>query len=126
MRAKDTEHQTYQAAKEYLTANPDEIEKAWGDPFDALGGSLFIFCTPDGTMSSDCRGGCACLTQIKDPCYPSIPGLPEDVSDRLLQQIRADDRIPDNVADITVDNLSAFVEFQEQLDAAYAAVPKSS
>lgn len=126
MRAQDTKHRTYRAAEEYLTTNPDAIEKAWGDPFEEPGGSLFIFCTPDGSMISNCRGGCACLTQIKDPFHLSIPGLPEDVSDRLLQQIRADDRIPDDVNDITVDSLPAFVELQEQLDAAYAAVPKSS
>ncbi len=121
MRAKDTRHKTYQAAAKYLAANPGAIEGAWGSPFDERGGSLFIFCTPDGMKIHE-SVNCACLTQIKNPSYRSIPGLPEDVSDRLLQQIRADDRIPDCQEDILVHNLPAFVELQEALDAAYAAV----
>lgn len=125
MRAKDTRHKTYQAAAKYLARNPNEIENAWGSPFDGLGGSLFIFCTPDGSDISD-SVDCGCLTQIKAQSYQSIPGLPEDVSDRLLQQIRADDRIPDDPDDIKVSSLPGFVELQEALDAAYAAVSESS
>ena len=130
MRAKGTRHRSYAAAVDFLTKHPDKIEKAWEAPFENQGGSLFVFASPDGRRSSnngDTFGtsGVCCLTQLKNRGRgDTIEGLPRRVGAKLLKELRADDRIPSDPANITAESLPAFAERQEQMDKAFGKCVK--
>ena len=125
MRAKGTRHKTYQAAVAFLEKNPEKIFDAWTDPFIKQGGSLFVFVSPSGIdeeLPGVGIGSTACLTQLKGTHNDinKLPGLPNRVGARLLKKLRADDRIPSDQDNITVESLPAFDEWQKRFDEAYA------
>lgn len=111
----------YDAAIEYLTEHPDEIEEAWASPFYFYsdGGCLFVFVTPTGDPC--CEGHvCGCLTTIRN--NSALAWTTE-----LTSAIRADEGIPhdmlafiDAFYGLTVDerraSLSPFGEWQRRFD----------
>lgn len=121
-----TKDQSYAAGADYLREHPEAIKEAWNNPYGERGGSLFLPCTP-----YDKAPYCACLTQLKEllgrPGRLSrekcglIPGLSIETAVRLGESLMQDDRIPISSAGITRDSLQGFVEWQERLDAEFAA-----
>lgn len=90
----------YDLAIESLTANPEKIHEAWNDPTRFKEGCLFMY--------ADNSSGC--LTQIR---YQ-----PWRYGRRLAQatEIVADERIPEDPNEITVETLPVFAEWQRRLD----------
>lgn len=95
----------YEDAIAYLTEHPNEIEDAWGNPSWHVAGCLFVQC---GSFSA---GGtrCGCLTQVRRGMYPAA-------NTKLTNEIRADERIPLDGHEITVEHLPVFAEWQRRLD----------
>ena len=101
----------YDRAIEYLTAHPEKIPYAWvnapvhedeADP--DIRGVEDMRCLFAATAA-----GYGCLTQIR---CGSIGPTPE-----ITAAIRADDRIPTNENEITVEDLPVFAEWQRRIDA---------
>ncbi len=98
---------TYQEQINYLTKNPLSIMSHW-----CAGEGLFKWV---GNMLQ----GAGCLTMIRSdsPGYSSfkvfIKGKEDD---KLRAEIKADERIPKRAADITVECLPVFKEWQEKID----------
>ena len=67
---------------------------------DANGANLFAATGPD----------CGCLTQVRNWSANFAPSC------EITQAIRADERIPKNPSDITVDDLHVFAAWQRKLD----------
>jgi hypothetical protein len=92
----------YDLAIEFLTQNPDKIWDAWNHPAVNEGGCLFMYA----------HHSTGCLTQIRsaaeDYCGSPLPQIAE---------IIADERIPERSANITVESLPVFAEWQRKLDA---------
>jgi hypothetical protein len=90
----------YDLAIEFLTQNPDKIWDAWNHPAVNEGGDLFMYA----------HRSTGCLTQIRRD--------PETYSGTISQsaEILADERIPKFPADITVESLPVFAEWQRRLD----------
>lgn len=78
----------YDEAIEYLVARPEETGNAWIR--GALGVGLFGFCTPDGRI----HPGCGCLTMVKS-------GPEVAFTSSLTDAIRADNRIHEEISDLT-------------------------
>lgn len=91
----------YDEAVEYLTQNPTKILDAWHHPHSQTGGCLFVH--------AGRRFICGCLTQIRKGIYDAE-------TPALTAAIRADGRIPVDVAEITVASLPVFTEWQRRLD----------
>lgn len=89
----------YVLAVEYLVAHPDEILEAWGEPRTHPAGCLFDY---TGSMSG-------CLTQVRNEETNAS-------NQRLTQEIRRDQRIPEYEGDITIKDLPVFVKWQRKLD----------
>ena len=104
----------YDEAVAYLTEHPDEISAAWCVPEDgdesgcAKAHCLFQYVTPTGEA---CCGGryCGCPTLIVGRSFRAW-------TDELTVAIRADQRIPKNPDNITIDHLSIFAEWQRRID----------
>jgi len=96
----------YDVAVEFLTANPDEINRAWMNVGDAEGSCLFGFANSDPLCATDNIG---CLTAIRS-------GFDEAKTADLTARIRADKRLPLDSSDITVASLPVFAEWQRILD----------
>lgn len=89
---------------EYLTNNPDSIRRHWEGARP-----LFAFVGP---WSHEYSG---CLTLIRDNpnmCKAVIKGV---IDEKLTEEIASDDRIPTSVADITVEHLPVFAEWQNRI-----------
>ena len=111
MRMTGGKDKSYEDAIEYLTAHPEEIHRAWAEPLNKRGGSLFGFTSKDGTSQHGPLIGC--LTAIRgksNDLYVS------QCSPEITEAIRADSRIPSWCGDITVESLPVFAEWQERLD----------
>lgn len=106
----------YDAAVEYLTARPHQIQSAWIsawlDPDFEGGGCLFGFIRPsrDRKVGPDGRSY-GCLTQIRNRPDWFCALTPE-----MTDQIVADDRIPTSDDQITVEMLPVFAEWQRKKD----------
>ncbi len=94
----------YDAAVEYLTTHPDEIQEAWMEPVEHQAGCLFMHV--NGLSDIDNYG---CLTQVK-------LGTHRAKTSELTRLIRADYRIPSFFSDITVDDLPVFAGWQRRID----------
>lgn len=105
-----TEKDKYDLAIDYLTDNPEEIYSAWGDPYDHQAGCLFYYATrkysPNKVPES-----IGCLTQIRQGVL-----YPDAETEKLTHEIAADERIPDKLGEVTVDDLPVFAEWQRRLD----------
>lgn len=99
----------YDEAIEYLTENPHEIETVWMHPFDHKAGCLFMFVIPNDVEFRPDRKLCGCLTTIRNCGYAAW-------TDELTEAIRADDRIPNDLKDITIEKLPIFAEWQRRID----------
>lgn len=103
----------YDKQIEFLRENPLWIETDWQE---AEG--LFAFASQDGNALpvswardkgiTGSGAHCGCLTMIRN----GRAAATED----LTMRIRADERIPDDPADITVEHLEVFAEWQRILD----------
>ena len=103
----------YDEAVAHLTEHPDEIYESWGD-YSGLGGLLFMDAARDDYDRNDML--CGCLTQIR--C-----GIFRAQTNELTEAIRADERIPSNGGDITVEHLPLFAEWQRRIDAELGRTP---
>lgn len=94
----------YDDAIEYLNEHPSEIRSAWHSPSLHQAGCLFDYIV-------DCAApvACGCLTQIRSGKLPAA--TPE-----LTVAILADDRIPKDISDVTLDHLPVFAEWQRRAD----------
>ena len=90
----------YSEDVEYLKKNPAKIKEHWNmwSP---------LFRTADGKDTYGSSIGC--LTQIK--LYSRTTGFPE-----FDAKLNADNNIPMESEDITVDQLESFAEYQRELD----------
>lgn len=111
----------YDLAIDYLTAHPDEIVNAWGDPERHKAGCLFQYATRTSEKNHDWSIGC--LTLIRrdsldeksdDFRYRPEPYVAE--TPELTRRIQNDERIPIRADDIQVEDLSVFAEWQRILD----------
>lgn len=99
----------YDAAIEYLSKNPHRIYDAWNLPTEE-GGCLFQYADRNGSTFGS--PGVGCLTQIRNTNGERVvEGRPD-----LTQQIAADERIPKNAHNITVNDLHVFAEWQRLID----------
>lgn len=109
----------YDEAIEYLTKNPDEINDAWNYASTHKAGCLFMACSPhisNGEIITlfprrEDRELCGCLTMVRKE-----GGSYHAWTDDLTASIRADDRIPQNSEEITLESLPVFAEWQRRLD----------
>jgi hypothetical protein len=100
----------YDRAIEWLTQNPDEIERAWGQPeFTPVGCCLFQYANSSGYIRSSVNGVCGCLTEVRRGNWSAETA-------ELTNAIRADIRLPRSGATITVEHLPVFAEWQRRLD----------
>lgn len=107
----------YDEAIEYLATHPNEIYETWNWPPAKKAGCLFLPVAPDsgeqlfpnrpGASSHDAP--CGCLTMVHNGRYVAW-------TDDLTEQIRKDNRIPDDAGDITVKDLEVFAEWQRKID----------
>jgi hypothetical protein len=106
----------YQQAVEYLTANPEYIDRAWAAPSTVEGGCLFRFANKSGKGSGllefQTQDNCGCLTMIRS-CHQEQS---EAATPELTALIRADERIPKKSSGITPDHLPIFAGWQRRLD----------
>ncbi len=115
----------FDKAVDWLTKNPDLIEDIWRHghlPAGTFGirhkqghrmaACLFRKC---GDRSFKATG---CLTQIRDNC--GVAG-----TSALTKAIRADERIPTEGEDITVEMLPMFAKWQRRIDKALAKAKES-
>lgn len=95
----------YDVAMDYLRANPDRVYDSWTAGFNCP------LITEDGSCLFGATGGagCGCLTQVSNGDHRA--DNPE-----LTAAIRSDTRIPHYGADITVDDLPVFAEWQRRID----------
>lgn len=98
----------YDKAISYLKEFPSEIFPAWRDPSTHVCGCLFQYANYNGEFNMHVKYGC--LTQIRGTNYKVA------ATDKLTNEIRQDERIPDSYDRITVDNLHVFAEWQRRLD----------
>ena len=105
MTAKVRERDRYDDDVDFLTAHPEEIPSAWGDPNIHSHGSLFCFVTPDRRS----HGNCGCLTSVKYGTWPAC-------NDLLTEAIRSDPALPNSHLDITVADLPRFAEWNRTID----------
>lgn len=96
----------YDKAVQKLTENPDLIEYAWLSPFGYEEGCLFLCASKSG----DPTRGYGCLTMIRR----KTDAMAE--TDSLTERIRADERIPTSLKEITAENLPVFAEWQRIID----------
>jgi hypothetical protein len=121
----------YDQAIEYLKNNPYRIKTCWLNAIhsDDVNTSLFNWAYREG-MSDDYREEVRALPEHKDKIYCSpdygcltqikaSPGSYLGATKEITDKILADDRIPNNPDDITVDNLHVFAEYQRMVDEAY-------
>lgn len=136
----------YDEAIEYLTENPEYIEDAWSNPeaFEGRGGELFGFVGPDWTDNEShvrygrdmsVSGTCGCLQQIragyegvKDDLPRGVIGMWTAIDSgmdscmtlshwpRMWEAIASDKRLPTESADIHVEDLPVFAEWQRVID----------
>jgi hypothetical protein len=104
----------YDEAMDYLTEYPEEIPWAWAGPDIHEAGCLFKFMRPYKGNRNELYG---CLTMIRNlkkggPFYVVHVAL----DDEMTEAIRADERIPTDYSDITVESLPAFAEWQRIAD----------
>lgn len=97
----------YDEEIEYLKANPDEINDHW-----SCGKPLFQYVTLDGSG----KDGSGCLTWVKRQSHYKEVNIDIEVNKQIRDEILADDRIPKNENDITIDHLEVFAEWQRKLD----------
>jgi len=115
----------YDEAIEYLTRNPDQICRAWDATWSHVAGCLF---RPASASTTDPGRGipwpldrtgsfqCGCLTTIRlgEPGKYGHAVLAE--TEDLTKEIRADERIPKTIKEVTVEHLPVFAEWQRRLD----------
>lgn len=108
----------YDEAIAYLTKHPDAIQDAWqaGDVHEEAG-CLFVAVAPEHQLYGHSvpftsGGDCGCLTTIR--CGDSRFALAW--TKELTEAIRADERIPKDPDDITVEHLPIFAEWQRRID----------
>ena len=86
--------QTYKQAIDYLMDHPQEVYEAWGNPTEARGGSLFLYCSPSGSLEGTNR--CGCVSQVHrsqdKPWSLEVVGFSN--SKDIAKRIKADERIP--------------------------------
>ena len=111
MRMESFENESYDDALAYLTAHPEKIRKAWDLPA-GQGGCLFAYATKDGGFPCGLVG---CLTMIRLYRNTQDPNV-SAFGPEITQAIRDDERLPDRPADITVEHLPVFAEWQRRLD----------
>lgn len=100
----------YQIAVEYLTEHPGEIYRAYVVPSThKKAGCLFRYCTPDGMPQKVAGNNCGCLVMVRHHGYFAS-------TNRLTEEIRADERIPMDPNEIGVEHLEVFAEWQRRLD----------
>ena len=103
---------TYDEQIKYLTENPDKIREHWEN---AEG--IFKIVSKNGKFFGGAGHLAGCLTMIRGKsCLfhkAYVNGKPDE---KLTEQIREDERIPENVDDITVENLYIFKEWHEKID----------
>lgn len=105
----------YDLAITYLTEHPEEILRVWNSPEGYVdeGGCLFQYAGDTTREALNLSGKSiwvGCLTQIRDSdtwCAQT---------DELTEEIRADERIPKDPKEITVESLPVFAEWQRKLD----------
>lgn len=98
----------YDDAVAYLTKYPIGILIAWHQ--DGPGSELFSFVTRSGLNGESANGDtCGCLTQVRNRTYVAY-------TDALTAAIRADDRIPKESHEITIEILPVFAEWQRRID----------
>lgn len=97
----------YDKAVKYLTEHPGEIFDAWQAPMDHPGGCLFLFAQRE-TCRDKIPMFCGCLTQVRSGCQAQTR--------ELTEAIQADQRIPQDPLDITVEHLPVFAEWQARID----------
>lgn len=99
----------YDVQIERLTADPSLIRAEW-----VRGDGLFAYAGP---RDRDLRNfTCGCLTMIRAHDFKKVVG-PSGPLDDISDEIRADERLPKSCAEITVESLPAFAEWQRKLDA---------
>lgn len=90
----------YDQAVKYLTTHPEKIYMQW-----IRGADLFQF----AHRMPQAPYACGCITMIKGGGYHAQ--TPE-----ITAAIKDDPRIPEDVDDITPENLPVFAEWQRRLD----------
>ena len=110
----ETMDKSYTAAVAYLKENINRIQDAWNGYNEELGGSLFLYMTPTGSLYPRLKPDrCGCLTQIKaGECV--VVGFKN--SEALTEEIRADPNIPTYWDGINEENLPLFAKWQRRLD----------
>ncbi len=100
-----------QAAVNYLTEHPEEIEDAWSKTYSSESGCLFRYAHPNtnAEVSATANGEkCGCLLMIKSGKYLAY-------TPTLTEQIMKDDRLPIGPNNITVAHLPIFQEWMLRL-----------
>lgn len=102
----------YDEAVKYLTENPVEIWRAWGNPAASKekGGCLFQWAGDKYNLPE--QGLMGCLTQIRASISRNAQ------TEELTEEIRNDERLPTQCGDITVEHLPLFAEYQRKIDLA--------
>ena len=111
----ETMDKSYTGAVAYLKADMSQIQDAWNAYSDQVGGSLFLYVTPSGSVFPSGFGSerCGCLTQIKSgECI--VVGFKD--SEALTEEIRADPNIPIDWDGIKEEDLPHFAKWQRRLD----------
>jgi len=119
----------YDHAIDYLTAHPEDIEAAWGNPsdYEGKGGELFGFVGPDWKSSNNPAfherletGTCGCLQQIRAAFKAGSDGTSGHMEmshwPRLWQKIADDRSLPYDSGKITVADLPVFAMWQREID----------
>jgi hypothetical protein len=101
----------YDEAIAYLTAHPDRMSNAWVSPTVPPAGCLFAYLTPTGLRAVRDDGmTCGCPTMVK--ARPNRVAWTEE----LTAKVKADNRIPSNKDDLTLDTLVALAAYQREAD----------
>lgn len=105
-----TQKDKYDLAVEWLTEHPEEIQAAWGNPWEHKGGCLFLGVSPWGSMALMDNGEtCGCLTQVAG-------GVRDAWTQELTQAIRQDKGLPKSRHEIAVSHLPLFAKWQRRID----------
>lgn len=106
----------YDRAVAFLTNRPEQISRAWDDPFGHPAGILFQVASPSGNYQSalDGIGYCGEICEI-------VSGQAVAYTDEMTDIIRDDERIPKIETDaeppnIQIEHLEAFAEWQRLFD----------
>jgi hypothetical protein len=91
----------YSKAIEYLNRHPSQILEAWNCPRFHPAGCLFQY--------TSLQNGAGCLTQIR-------AGNSRAHKHELTLEIRADERVPKDQEEITLNDLPVFAEWQRKID----------